>query len=211
MVSGSWPLSLIASARTGRDRRIARQTPFGPRSVIDGGIGPAEEMETESQRAGSDTRAAAGDDRLATLQPGRREPRGKRLGGEQRARLPVGQLVEGQVEAAGDMARAQARPRLLGAALETGAGPRVDHLLALCREIAEHLLLVAHQERVEPRGEMALAQRRNIIGDPAPLGLPFRQTAVEDGDVLVAEDAQHPPRAPSRAQARAVVDDDLVA
>src|SRR6185437_12177886 len=178
MVSGSWPLSLIASARTGRDRRVARQAPFGPGAVIDGGVGPAEEVEAEGQRAGGDARAAAGDNRPAALEAGRREARGKRLGGEQGPRRAVCQLVEGQVEAARDMARAQARPRLLGAALEAGAGARVDHLLARRRQIAEHLLLVAHQERVEPCGEMALAQRRDVIGDRASLGLPFWQAAI---------------------------------
>src|SRR6185437_4967635 len=131
MVSGSWPLSLIASARTRRDRRVAREPPFGPGAVIDGGVGPAEEVEAEGQRAGGDAGATGRDDRLAALEPGRGEPRGKRLGGKQRAHLAIGQLVEGQVEAAGDVARAQTGPRLLGAALEAGAGARIDHLLAL--------------------------------------------------------------------------------
>src|SRR3984893_4652316 len=128
MVSGSLPVSLIASARTCRHRGVARQAPFRPRAVIDGGSGPAGQVKPISQRAGGDARAAAGDDVLAALEPGRGEQRGECVGGEEGARRAVGQLVEGQVEAAGNVTRAQARPWLLGAALEAPARTRVDDL-----------------------------------------------------------------------------------
>src|SRR5260221_7035641 len=148
MVSGSLPVSLIASARTRRHRGVAGQAPFRPRAIINSGLRPAEEVEAEGQRASSDARAAAGDDRLAALEPGRREQRGERLGGEQGARLAVGQLVIGQVEAAGDVARAQPGPWLLGATPETPARARVDDLLASRRQIVEDLPLVADGQRI---------------------------------------------------------------
>src|SRR5260370_18451489 len=111
MVSGSLPVSLIASARTRRHRRVAGQAPFRPRAIINSGLRPAEEVEAEGHRASSDARAAAGDDRLAALEPGRREQRGERLRGDPGARLAVRPLLLGPVETDGDGARTHPLPR----------------------------------------------------------------------------------------------------
>src|SRR6185437_5727139 len=63
----------------------------------------------------------------------------------------------------------------------------------------------------EARGEAAgrYLWRRRL--ERSPFALPFRQAAIEQRDIVVAEQAQHPPRAPRRRQPVGVVDDDPVA
>ena len=61
---------------------------------------------------------------------------------------------------------------------------------------------------VEPGGEMARLRQGLALRERAPLGDPFRQAAVEDGDVALAEGAEGPPDGAPK-QADAVIDNDL--
>ena len=64
---------------------------------------------------------------------------------------------------------------------------------------------------VEARGEVPLlAGLGRSFRQRTALALPFRQAAVEDRDVLMAEHPEHPPGARRRKQANGVVDDDLL-
>jgi hypothetical protein len=58
---------------------------------------------------------------------------------------------------------------------------------------------------------VALARLRRTILRRPPLGDPFGQAAIEHGDILVTEHAEHPPDARRTHQAVLVVDDDAVA
>src|SRR6185437_12228723 len=108
-------------------------------------------------------------------------------------------------------AAAQALPRLGRRALEAARGARIEHLLGAAAEIGEELVLAANHLRPEG-GTEGLASRwyacRTRQG--ATLALPFRQAAIQHRDTVVAEDAEHPPRASGARQAIGVVGDDVV-
>src|SRR5580658_6430220 len=119
--------SALASTRARGDGRIARKAPFGPGTVINGDVGPAQEVEAEDERASGDTGAAARHHRLAALEPRSGEARGERFGRQHRPGLRIDQLVIGEIDAAGDVAAPQARPRLFRGTGEAAAGARGDH------------------------------------------------------------------------------------
>jgi hypothetical protein len=96
------------------------------------------------------------------------------------------------------MAAAQSRPGFRRGAVEPAGGARIDDLLPAGREVVDEGASVADHCRVEPRREMALWRARHRHVERPPLGLPFGQAAVEDRDIVVAEEAQHPPGAPGR-------------
>src|SRR6266581_9735591 len=63
----------------GDRRRILGQSPFRPRTVIDGGSGVAEQIEPECSHAGGDAGGATGHDRALQVDAGGGKTRGKRI------------------------------------------------------------------------------------------------------------------------------------
>src|SRR3546814_18097888 len=78
---------------------------------------------------------------------------------------------------------------------EARRGARVDRLFGLARQIFEHLLLGPHRLGVAPHGEMAVAQRLLAHFERASLGLPLGEPAVEQRDIVRAEQFEKPPGA----------------
>ena len=115
------------------------------------------------------------------------------------------------VPGARHVARTDARPRLGIFAAEARGGPRIDHLGASCRAAPS-------ARRTTPATTEVFSSALNFrgvrldragFGRPA-FGLPLRQAAVEDVDVLRAEDAERPPHPRRAAEADAVIDHDGV-
>jgi hypothetical protein len=52
---------------------------------------------------------------------------------------------------------------------------------------------------------------RRILIDRTPFRLPFRKAAVQHGDIVMAEDAEHPPGARGREKPRGFIDNDFLA
>src|SRR6266567_268003 len=208
-----WGLTVLKHSRLGRagfDRRVAGEAPFRPRPVIDRGAGMADQMERKGERAGRHPRAAAGHDRAIEADPGLLEQQRQLLGAAYLPGARVGDLVERHIAAAWDMAAPPAGPGLFDGAIEAAGGPGIDDLLAGPGEgeVGEQRPLVAHQRGVEMGDETTWWNKRRGGLEWATLRLPFRHPAIEQRDVLVSVEAQHPPRAPGRGQTDAVVDDD---
>src|SRR3954471_14193662 len=70
--------------------------------------------------------------------------------------------------------------------------------------------LVDDRSRLEARAEMAVPHRRPPTLQRSPLRFPFLQPAVEDGDIMGAEAAKHPPGAGGAVQRAVVVDDETL-
>src|SRR2546430_1443803 len=104
----------------------------------------ADEMEREGEDGGGDAGAAAGHHRAGEIAAGGAEALGNRLGGEEGLALRVEQVGEGQVEAAGNVPGAAARPDLRLAAGKAACGAGVDDLLAAIPDVGADRLLVAH-------------------------------------------------------------------
>src|SRR5260370_13382916 len=151
--------SLILARRGARhpwprlDRRIARQAPFGPGTVIDGHRRMAEEVQAKSDGASGHTGAAARHHRALEVDTRALEQVAQRIGRQHRLGLRIDELIVRQVEAARDASRAAAGPALGDAALEARRGTRVEYLLVLGREVGAQLRLVASRPSLEARGE----------------------------------------------------------
>src|SRR5271169_108227 len=101
---------------------------------------------------------------------------------------------------AGNVARAQARPWLWRAPGESLSGAGIDDLGGMVLEQRLHIEHVAHEIGVAARGEVARAPRPRLAAlERQALALPFRQAAIQHGDVLDAHDAEGPPY-PRRAK-----------
>ena len=109
------------------------------------------------------------------------------------------------------MAGAQARARLGRLAAEADGGTGVEDLGVLQLGGGRDLRHVLHQLVLAPHGHVAVADHRRHVLGLAALGLPFRQTAVEHGDVGLAHQLEQPPDPRRREQPLAVIDHDLVA
>src|ERR1700746_2675333 len=105
------------------------------------------------------------------------------------------------------MTAAQAGAACGSSPLEPARSTGIDDLLAAGRQVPDQRALVADEGRVKTRRETALRRRRKGGADRPPLGAPLGQTAVEDRDVGVPEEAQHPPGAAGRRQADTVIND----
>src|SRR5262245_39823994 len=99
----------------------------------------SDEVQRESEHGRGDSRSATRDDRLRQVDAGLAEAVGKSRSRQERLSLGVEQVRERDVAAAGDVAAAQPRPRLLLPAVEAAGGAGIDHLLALARQVALHL------------------------------------------------------------------------
>ena len=95
------------------------------------------------------------------------------------------------------MARRHFRTRLGFVASEPTSAASVDDLGILAVQIGEHISLVFDALVVLPDGKVAVAKRWLAGLEWAALGLPFGDTAVEDRDIMSAEQRQHPPSAGS--------------
>ena len=69
----------------------------------------------------------------------------------------------------------------------------MQDLVALLGQVGAHLVELAEQQVVLAGGEVALGGVDREVVDGETFGLPLGEAAVEDGDVGVAEEAQHPP------------------
>src|SRR6266404_1324459 len=143
MTSSSTSRDLRGSG-TSLDRGVARQSPFGPRPVINGGAGMPDQVQCESERTGGDAGTAGRYDRLVERDAGIAEQLGEFFGIAQPASLRVGDPVVGQVAAARNMATAQPGPGFLGRAVEPTLGAGIDDLLPRRRQILEQCALAAY-------------------------------------------------------------------
>ncbi len=74
------------------------------------------------------------------------------------------------------------------------------------------MCLVSYHVATEAGGEVAFLTRpRRAILQRAAFGFPFRQSAIEHGDVVVAEDLEHPPGARGGEEASRVIGDHALA
>src|SRR5205823_205786 len=101
-------------------------------------------------------------------------------------------------------------PGFFGNPGEPSRSAGIDDLLAPRRQIVEQRLLFANQRRVEPGRKTARRRVRHGGFERPPFGLPFWQTPVEQRDIVMSEEAQHPPGAAGGRQAGAVIDDNPV-
>ena len=109
------------------------------------------------------------------------------------------------------MAAAKAWAQLRLGAFEPALRTGVDHLLAVRADRAAHRGLVAHQLGTEPRREPGGGGSGHLHRDRPTLGDPLRETTGQDPDIVVAENAKHPPDpACGHAPAGAVVGNDPV-
>src|SRR5262245_25182018 len=108
------------------------------------------------------------------------------------------------------MARADARPRLHGPALEAFGGARVDHLLGPALNMCDHLLDAAYALWVVARLEGRWPRLDLAALDLAALSLPFLQAAVEDAHIGMTIGQEHPPRPGSSDPAAGIIDHDGV-
>src|SRR5205085_2054307 len=112
--------------------------------------------------------------------------------------LRIGDPVERQVAASRDVTATTPRPKLVGGALKPAGRARVDDLFATARDVGTDRLFVAHQLGAKARGELPRWDAGCTGFERPALGPPFRQTAIEQCDIVVPEQAQHPPGAAGR-------------
>src|SRR6266508_2150069 len=94
------------------------------------------------------------------------------------------------------MARAHARTWLRLLAGEAARRARIGDLALAGLDRCKDILFVAHHHGLEACREMALLHlARRILIDRMAFGLPFRKAAIEHRNIVMAEDAQHPPGA----------------
>src|SRR5205085_11124786 len=93
--------------------------------------------------------------------------------------LRIGDAIERQVAASRDVTATTPRPKLVGGALKAAGRARVDDLFATARDVGADLLLVAHQLRAEPRGELPRWDAGCTGFERPALGHPFRQRSEE--------------------------------
>jgi hypothetical protein len=74
-----------------------------------------------------------------------------------------------------------------------------------------HLRDVLHKAVLAADGHVPVAHDRGHVLDLAALGLPFRKTAIQHGNIGLAHQPEGPPDAGGGKQARAVIDHDLMA
>ena len=156
------------------------------------------------------TRAAARDDRAVEPHPGLVEQPAQLLGAPQRAGRGSVTRSNGRLRLPGIWPRRRPgqvssavpskRPAERASTTCSRCGPRSASSAALSRT----------SSGPEAGGEPARRDRRRGGFERPALGLPPRQPAVEQRDVVVAEQPQQPPGAPGRGQADRVVDDDPV-
>src|SRR3546814_8192271 len=87
----------------------------------------------------------------------------------------------------------------------------IDHLLGAAADVREHLFLGAHRLCVAPHGEVAVAQRLLAHFERTALGLPLGEPAIEQRDIVRAEQLQEPPGARRALQRTVVVKHDPAA
>ena len=167
-------------------------------------------MRAEGDDGRGHAAAAGGDERLVEVDP-RRVERGLQIIAALPRAVGVEQFAEGQVLRTGDVTGGKTGARVAFLAGETPGVARVEYLLGAAVDIRQYLLLGAHRLRVAPHGEVAVAQRLLAHFERTPLGLPLGEPAVEQRDVVRAEQLQEPPGARRALQRAVVIDDDAAA
>ena len=164
----------------GLDRQVGARAPFGPGAVVERLRGLADRVEREPERGRGHARAAARDDGLVEIDPGRRRTapcscsRGRAAVGRSEVRY---RHVEGARHvAATQSARGSGSvpaKRSAGCARRPPAAAR-SRARARTLDVRDQLVRSARR---------SFAVRLPLAGlDRAALGLPLRQSAVEDGD-----------------------------
>ena len=92
------------------------------------------------------------------------------------------------------------------------ARQRIDYLFGAAVDVGQHLLDITNQVIVLTDRERGRDRCWDFIGCRPPFGQPFRQAAIEQGDIICTEHPKHPPN-PGRGHAAAggVINDDLIA
>src|SRR5476651_2472620 len=108
------------------------------------------------------------------------------------------------------MSAAHTRARLGLDRLETWNAAGVDDLIGCGFEILCHLLEILYQRMVLPRREVARERCGAHVFQRPSFAAPFRQSTVENDNVLVTHRAQHPPGSRSGVDARTVVYNDEI-
>ena len=170
--SSRLPRCSLISPRAGLDRQVGIGAPFGPRAVVDRGVGPAEHGQRQRDDAGGDARSAGGDHRLARIdaRPRRRSARSSAAGFSVPSALSS--VANGTLREPGMWP--ERRPWRGSATLPSKrrGGPGIDDLRGLAADQALHVGDVAHQLGMEARREMALgcaaAARRPRAAGPPP-------------------------------------------
>src|SRR5437588_2670206 len=110
-----------------------------------------------------------------------------------------------------NMAAANLLARLGLLAAKAAGRARIGDHRATADRLA-HFALVAHHHRPELGGEMALLRLPGrAVLDGAAFRFPLGKSAVENGNVVMAENAEHPPDAGRREEALGIVADHLLA
>src|SRR5262249_35993595 len=116
----------------------------------------------------------------------------------------------GDVQGAWHVTGAQPGARLRRLSQKALRGARIDYLCRAARQGCAHGGERGHEIGVLARSEGARGALDRTGFERPPFGFPFRQTAVENEDVLRAEQAKRPPHPRRGIQTGAVVDDDCV-
>src|SRR2546430_456141 len=185
-------LSWRLSGRSGGDGPRAIGNPFAPRAGVEPPGREAGELHGERIVACRHARAAhvhgvfgLASEQLAEL----RAQLLRRLEAPVRIQVLLPEAVDGAGNVAGDGIDG------LHEALETLGGTRVEQLdRGILAETLDEGQVDGPAE-MRLRLERALARRRHVLRDRTAFLLPERITAVEEGGVLMAEPAQHPPQA----------------
>src|ERR1051326_9088825 len=129
----------------GLDGGAAGQPPPRPRPVKDRRAGMADQMSGERDRTGRHAGAAARHDRTVERDAGLVKESPEFIGAPKLLCRAIGDKIEGQVAAPGDVAAATPRPKLVGGALEPAGGAGIDDLFAASLDIGPDRLLAADQ------------------------------------------------------------------
>src|SRR5687767_2211708 len=106
------------------------------------------------------------------------------------------------------MPRPNARARFRFDARKPPVRARIGKLLLACADGPEHISPVSdHHSSIAGRKMPLLPRRRLAVFDGPSLRLPLGKSAIENGDVVLAEHPEHPPGARCRVEAKSVVKD----
>ena len=121
--------------------------------------------------------------------------------------VSVQQIGVGNVRRTRDMPAAHAGARLRRGAGEAARGARIQHQFRPRFDIAQHVADAAQPRSAEIRTEGRGGRRGRFAGlRGAALLHPFRQSAVQHGGIVVAEQPHQPPAARRRGQPLLVVE-----
>src|SRR6266550_6130504 len=192
------------------DRRIGPAAPLGPRAVVDRHFRPSHHVQPEREYSGAHPGATCRHDGPASLDARLAEHLAERGGGQERAVLGAKEPVVRQAHAARDVSTAHPGARLRLGADETAVAARVHHLLASRVDVGADAAEIANQLGAQAGCEAAGLRRGGSGLDRSAFRLPLRKAAVEDGDLIVTEDAEAPPHPRGRDQILLAIDDHAV-